>query len=165
MKDTSAPLWKLLDFVRQQEEALTHAAMGQAQRGALRRAYETIRAHGAKLADEAERADAVPFDGSRRALAISSIRGPVRFGGHGFIVDAQDERVAEVRGWGRLQYLDRAEERQDAIGELLAELINGAVIVPAKPDCEPDCEWCNGERVYGGNVCDACVPRSERGEV
>lgn len=42
------------------------------------------------------------------------------------IHDIDNETVLEVRGWGRLQAFDDGERRQDAIGEMLARMINEA---------------------------------------
>lgn len=62
-----------------------------------------------------------------KALALASIHRPVRYDQEGQrIRDVNGETVSEIRGWGRLQYLDRPEERQDAIGALLVHLINEA---------------------------------------
>ena len=57
-------------------------------------------------------------------LALSTIKFPVKYDGEGYIRDADFENVCEVRGWGRIQYMERPVERQNAIGELLAALLN-----------------------------------------
>lgn len=50
---------------------------------------------------------------------------PVRYEPMGqYIFDAKDHVVANVRGWGRIQYLPKPEETQDAIGEYVAQAIN-----------------------------------------
>lgn len=50
---------------------------------------------------------------------------PVRYEPMGqYIFDAEDHTVANVRGWGRLQYMEHGEEKQDAIGHFIAEAIN-----------------------------------------
>lgn len=67
------------------------------------------------------------MDPNKIALALDSIRRPVRYDPEGQrVCDSQNETALQIRGWGRLQYLDRPEERQDAIGELVAKLINDA---------------------------------------
>lgn len=61
------------------------------------------------------------------SLALSSFKRPVYYDKQGqFIADADHSRVLDIRGWGRIQYMDRPEERQDAIGEMVAALINQA---------------------------------------
>ena len=35
-----------------------------------------------------------------------------------------DEHGHEVRGWGRLQYVDHAEAKQDGIGERIAQILS-----------------------------------------
>lgn len=32
--------------------------------------------------------------------------------------------VCDIRGWGRIQFINKCEERQDAIGETVAKLLN-----------------------------------------
>lgn len=60
-------------------------------------------------------------------LALDSIRRPVRYCAVGQrIYDSDNETVLEVRGWGRLQAFHDGERRQDAIGEMVARMINEA---------------------------------------
>ncbi|MDT0650117.1 hypothetical protein [Autumnicola edwardsiae] len=40
------------------------------------------------------------------------------------IRDAKKMMVCDIRGWGKIQYMNKAEKRQDAIGELVAKLLN-----------------------------------------
>lgn len=40
------------------------------------------------------------------------------------IWDAKGMMVCDIRGWGRIQFMDKSEERQDAIGEVIARLLN-----------------------------------------
>lgn len=40
------------------------------------------------------------------------------------IWDAKGMMVCDIRGWGRIQYMGNSEERQDAIGEKIAKLLN-----------------------------------------
>ena len=41
------------------------------------------------------------------------------------IKDANGLFVCDVRGWGKIQFMDKAEERHDAIGFVIADLLNG----------------------------------------
>jgi len=38
--------------------------------------------------------------------------------------DADSNTIANIRGWGRLQYLPKGEETQDEIGKFVADAIN-----------------------------------------
>ncbi len=40
------------------------------------------------------------------------------------IKDANGLLVCDVRGWGKIQFMDNAEERHDAIGFVIADLLN-----------------------------------------
>lgn len=40
------------------------------------------------------------------------------------IRDAKGMMVCDIRGWGKIQFMGKSEERQDAIGEVLAHLLN-----------------------------------------
>lgn len=44
----------------------------------------------------------------------------------GIILDFNNQMMAEVRGWGKLQYLPNGEELQDAMGYFIADSINKA---------------------------------------
>lgn len=57
-------------------------------------------------------------------LALDTIKLPVRYEIGTYIFDSENNPVAEIRGWGRIQYLDNPEQRQDQIGELIAHLLN-----------------------------------------
>lgn len=60
-----------------------------------------------------------------KRLALKSIRRPVKYDRMGHcVVDRDNGKVLDIRGWGRIQYMDQSEARHDAIGELVAELIN-----------------------------------------
>lgn len=62
-----------------------------------------------------------------KVLALATIRRPVSYDKTGqWIRDSGGEKVCEIRGWGRIGYLDHPEARQDAIGEFIARLINEA---------------------------------------
>lgn len=41
------------------------------------------------------------------------------------IKDSNGVLVCDVRGWGKIQFMDKAEERHDAIGYTIAALLNG----------------------------------------
>lgn len=50
---------------------------------------------------------------------------PVRYDEYGQkIMDAKNQMVADVRGWGRIQYMNDAEARQDEMGRFIADAIN-----------------------------------------
>jgi len=56
---------------------------------------------------------------------LSKFTFPVRFHeGSGYILDATDQMVGEVRAWGMLQYHKNPEELQDALGRFMADAIN-----------------------------------------
>lgn len=40
------------------------------------------------------------------------------------IWDSKGMMVCDIRGWGRIQFMGKSEERQDAIGEKIAKLLN-----------------------------------------
>ena len=40
------------------------------------------------------------------------------------IKDSKGMMVCDVRGWSKIQFMGKSEERQDAIGELIAHLLN-----------------------------------------
>lgn len=40
------------------------------------------------------------------------------------IKDTKGMMVCDIRGWGRIQFMEKSEERQDAIGEVVAKLLN-----------------------------------------
>lgn len=53
------------------------------------------------------------------------IKYPVTFNkGSGMFFDADNNHIADIRGWGRIQYLENAEEKHDKMGEFIAEAIN-----------------------------------------
>lgn len=67
------------------------------------------------------------MDKMRWNLALNSLNRPVHYDKQGqWISDVKGERVCDIRGWGRIQYLPDPENRQDAIGELIVDLINNA---------------------------------------
>ena len=53
------------------------------------------------------------------------IKYPVRYDEHGqYIWDADNHMILSIRGWGRLQYLENGAEKQDEIGQFVADAIN-----------------------------------------
>lgn len=53
------------------------------------------------------------------------IKSPVRYERRGtYIFDADGNMVANVRGWGRISYMEDPEEKQDKMGEFIAQAIN-----------------------------------------
>ncbi|WBL26811.1 hypothetical protein [Zunongwangia sp. HGR-M22] len=60
----------------------------------------------------------------KKAL-LDTINFPVNYEQNGqSIKDANGLFVCDVRGWGKIQFMDKAEERHDAIGSIIAELLN-----------------------------------------
>ena len=58
-------------------------------------------------------------------LALDSIDFPVKYESYGTcILDVNNHKVLDIRGWGRIQKLSDPEKRQDSIGELVASLLN-----------------------------------------
>jgi hypothetical protein len=43
---------------------------------------------------------------------------------HGYIYDADGNMITQIRGWGRLQYLENGEAKQDTIGQFVTDAIN-----------------------------------------
>jgi len=53
------------------------------------------------------------------------IKFPVSYSPLGtYIYDADNKMIADVRGWGWIQKLDRAELKQDTLGKFIADAIN-----------------------------------------
>lgn len=58
-------------------------------------------------------------------LAKTHIAFPVRFDKNEIaILDSDDNKIIDVRGWGRLQYLPQPIKIQESIGEYIADLMN-----------------------------------------
>lgn len=56
---------------------------------------------------------------------LKLLKYPVKYESGGtYIFDADNHMVLMIRGWGRLQYLPEAEEKQDEIGQFVADAIN-----------------------------------------
>lgn len=51
---------------------------------------------------------------------------PIKFHS-GYFFDADGRMIAQMRGWGWMQYLDNAEDLQDNIGEWIAQKINNQI--------------------------------------
>lgn len=55
-----------------------------------------------------------------------TIKFPVRYDREQQTIwDASGMMVCDIRGWGKIQFMNQSEERQDAIGEKVAKLLNG----------------------------------------
>ncbi len=53
------------------------------------------------------------------------IKTPVKYEVMGTaIFDADFNRVCDVRGWGRISYMENPEEKQDSMGQFIADAIN-----------------------------------------
>ena len=63
------------------------------------------------------------------------IKYPVKYDNMGtYIFDADNHMVLMIRGWGRLQYLPEAEEKQDEIGQFVADAINEKLLTLTKQE-------------------------------
>lgn len=61
----------------------------------------------------------------QKQLLATSFKPPFTYHSLGQAIhDANGDKVIDVRGWGKLQYMDRAEERQDTLGHWLASVLN-----------------------------------------
>lgn len=61
----------------------------------------------------------------KRDLVKETIHFPVKYDNkQQTIWDSKGMMVCDIRGWGRIQYMEKSEERQDAIGEKVAKLLN-----------------------------------------
>ncbi len=58
-------------------------------------------------------------------LALETLKFPVHYDAkQQTIWDARGMMVCDIRGWGKIQFMNKSEDRQDAIGELIANLLN-----------------------------------------
>lgn len=58
-------------------------------------------------------------------LLRETIAFPVRYhSNQQTIRDSKGMMVCDIRGWSKIQYMNRCEERQDVIGEKIASLLN-----------------------------------------
>jgi len=57
------------------------------------------------------------------------IRFPVRYERRGtYIFDADNNTIANIRSWGRISYMENPEEKQDKMGEFIAQAINERLV-------------------------------------
>ena len=53
------------------------------------------------------------------------IKGPVVYEKMGtMILDADNNLIVDIRGWGRFQYMEDGEKKQDEMGQFIADAIN-----------------------------------------
>lgn len=58
-------------------------------------------------------------------LALETLKFPVRYDSRQQTIwDAKGMMVCDIRGWGKIQFMNKSEARQNAIGELIANLLN-----------------------------------------
>jgi hypothetical protein len=58
-------------------------------------------------------------------LALETLKFPVRYDSRQQTIwDAKGMMVCDIRGWGKIQFMNKSEARQDAIGELITNLLN-----------------------------------------
>ncbi|MDT0678622.1 hypothetical protein [Autumnicola musiva] len=58
-------------------------------------------------------------------LALETISFPVNYENNNQIVrDSKGMMVCDIRGWSKIQFMSKSEDRQDAIGGLIADLLN-----------------------------------------
>jgi len=63
---------------------------------------------------------------SNREEIKKDIKLPVKYDGMTYVFDAEGKMVCQIRGYGYLsnKYPEHADDKQDAIGEMVAEAIN-----------------------------------------
>lgn len=58
-------------------------------------------------------------------LALKTIEFPVHYvKAQQTIWDGKKMMVCDIKGWGKIQFMEKSEDRQDAIGELIVNLLN-----------------------------------------
>lgn len=58
-------------------------------------------------------------------MSKHDIKFPIRYDKEsGFFFDDKNNMIAEIRGWGRIQYLDNPEETQDANAQFIVTACN-----------------------------------------
>ncbi|WP_081209119.1 hypothetical protein [Salegentibacter sediminis] len=58
-------------------------------------------------------------------LAISTIDFPVHYEDSAQTIrDAKGMMICDIRGWSKIQFMTKAQERHDAIGNLICNLLN-----------------------------------------
>ncbi len=66
-------------------------------------------------------------------LIRDTIEFPVRYDNkQQTIWDSKGMMVCDIRGWGKIQFMNKSEERQDVIGEKIANLLNDYVTEETK---------------------------------
>lgn len=61
----------------------------------------------------------------KNRLVRETVEFPVRYDNQQQTIrDSRGMMVCDIRGWGRIQYMNKSVERQDAIGETIAKLLN-----------------------------------------
>ena len=61
-------------------------------------------------------------------LIKDTVNFPVWYDSNGtHILDADNNKVLDIRGWGRIQKMSEPEHRQDLIGSFVAGLMNQAI--------------------------------------
>lgn len=61
----------------------------------------------------------------KNSLALDTLKFPVSYDSRQQTIwDAKGLMVCDIRGWGKIQFMNKSEDRQDAIGELIANLLN-----------------------------------------
>lgn len=69
-----------------------------------------------------------------RDLVQETITFPVKYDSkQQTIWDSKGMMVCDIRGWGKIQFMGKSEERQDAIGEKIAKLLNESGNEQANP--------------------------------
>ena len=59
-------------------------------------------------------------------LGIETIKFPVRYDAETQIIwDERGLMICDIKGWDKIQFKPRPEKRQDEIGNLIADLLNG----------------------------------------
>lgn len=67
----------------------------------------------------------VTFVTIKRKVMNKLIKAPVEYIRMGTaIFDADFNRVCDVRGWGRISYMENPEDKQDSMGRFIAKAIN-----------------------------------------
>lgn len=66
-------------------------------------------------------------------LIRDTVEFPVRYDNKQQTVwDSKGMMVCDIRGWGKIQFMNKAEERQDVIGEKIANLLNEYAVEESK---------------------------------
>lgn len=86
------------------------------------------------------------------------IKAPVRYEKRGtYIFDAEHNMVANVRGWGRISYMDNPEEKQDSMGRFIADAINEKMVdKKSERQLYYECPVCGDHYPVERNGCYLC---------